>query len=303
MIRTVMGDIKKEEFGKTMCHEHFIVDLTEVRKDGVSKIETVEEVIPEIQMMMDLGVEAAIEVTTIDLNRDVLKLKEICQQTGLKIVCSTGYYLDPYHPKWLDEATVEDIAEVYIKELTQGIDDTGIKAGIIAEIASSPNGFIGNERKILEAAALAASKVGCAVSTHTGRETANETVEILLSYGMNPDKIILGHQDLIDDSRYHLELLKKGVNLAFDTCGKTAYQSDEIRAANMLKIIKAGYGNHILVSNDVSRKSYFVSNGGQGYLTAYQKVLPLLKKMGASIEDINKISTINPARILANDWN
>jgi phosphotriesterase-related protein len=302
MIRTVLGDIRKEDLGKTMCHEHFIVDLTRVRKDGVSKIETVEEVVPEIKKMMELKVEAAIEVTTIDLNRDVLKLKEICEQTGLKIVCSTGYYLDPYHPQWLNEATVEEIAEVYIKELTQGIEDTGIKAGIIAEIASSPEGFIGNERKILQAAGLAASKVGCAVSTHTGKEVAKETVEILLSYGMNPDKIILGHQDLIDDSLYHLELLKMGINLAFDTCGKTAYQSDEVRAANLFKIIKAGYGDHIMVSNDVSRRSYFVSNGGQGYLTAYKKVLPLLKEMGVTEEDIEKISTKNPARILANRW-
>ena len=57
MIRTVMGDIPKEQLGVTMAHEHFIVDLDRIRKDGVSKIETVEEVIPEIKKMMDLGVQ------------------------------------------------------------------------------------------------------------------------------------------------------------------------------------------------------------------------------------------------------
>ena len=56
-------------------------------------------------------VEAAIEVTTIDLERDVLKLKEICEKTGLKMVCSTGYYLSQFHPEWLNDATVEEIAE------------------------------------------------------------------------------------------------------------------------------------------------------------------------------------------------
>ena len=149
MIRTVLGDIEKNEFGATMCHEHFIIDLDKVRHDGISMIETVEEVVPEIKLMMDLGVEAAIEVTTIDLERDVLKLKEICEKTGLKMVCSTGYYLSQFHPEWLNDATVEEIADVYIKELTEGIDDTGIKAGIIAEIASSPKEFVGNEKKIL----------------------------------------------------------------------------------------------------------------------------------------------------------
>lgn len=302
MIRTVLGDINKNELGKTMCHEHFIINLDKVRHDGISMIETVDEVCPEIEMMMDLGVEAAIEVTTIDLDRDVLKLKEICEKTGLKMVCSTGYYLSQFHPEWLDKATVEEIAEVYIKDLQEGIDGTDIKAGIIAEIASSPKEFVGHEKKILQAAGLAASKVGCAVSTHTGRFTAIETIETLLSYGMNPDKIILGHQDLIDDSEYHLSLLKYGINIAFDTCGKVNYMKDEIRAANMMKIIRAGYGDHIMVSDDVSRRTYFVSHGGVGYLAAYKTVLPLLKEYGATEEDIFKITTANPARILDNDW-
>lgn len=302
MIRTVLGDINKNEFGKTMCHEHFIINLDKVRHDGISMIETVDEVLPEIKMMMDLGVEAAIEVTTIDLERDVLKLKEICEKTGLKMVCSTGYYLSQFHPEWLDHASVEEIAEVYIKDLTEGIDGTDIKAGIIAEIASSPKEFVGHEKKILQAAGLAASKVGCAVSTHTGRFTAIETIETLLSYGMNPDKIILGHQDLIDDSEYHLSLLKYGINIAFDTCGKVNYMKDEIRAENMMKIIRAGYGDHIMVSDDVSRRTYFVAHGGVGYLAAYKTVLPLLKEYGATEEDIYKITTANPARILDNDW-
>lgn len=153
MIRTVTNDIEKEELGITMCHEHFIVDLDRVRHDGISKIETVEEVEPEIQQMMALGVQAAVEVSTIDLGRDIRKLKKISQDTGLTIIAATGFYLTQYHPEWLKEASPEQIAQVYIRELTEGIDDTGIKAGIIAEIASSPDRFEGEEKKILQAAA------------------------------------------------------------------------------------------------------------------------------------------------------
>ena len=79
MIRSVCGDIKKEDLGVTMCHEHFIVDLSIVRKDDESKIETIEEVVPEIKKMMDLGAQSAIEVTTNDMYRDVKKLKEISE--------------------------------------------------------------------------------------------------------------------------------------------------------------------------------------------------------------------------------
>ena len=152
----------------TLAHEHLIVDLDRVRKDGVSFILDVDEVVPEIEKAMAQGIEAAFEVTTIDMGRDVLKLKEISEKTGLKIVCSTGFYLSEYHPAWLDEASKEEIAEIYIKELTEGISDTGIKAGFIAEIASSHDGFVGNEKKILEAAGIASRKTGFAEHPHRG---------------------------------------------------------------------------------------------------------------------------------------
>ena len=110
MIRTVLGDIKKEELKVTMAHEHFIVDLDHVRHDGISMIETLEEVEPEIKKMMDLGVDSAVEVTTIDMYRDVKKLRQISLDTGLKIVCATGFYLSEYHPDYIKDMTAEEIA-------------------------------------------------------------------------------------------------------------------------------------------------------------------------------------------------
>ncbi len=114
MIRTILGDIGADKLGMTLAHEHFIVNLNRVRKDGVSYILDVEEVVPEIEKAMAQGIDAAFEVTTIDLGRDVLKLKKISELTGLKIVCSTGFYLSEYHPAWLDDASKEEIAAIYI---------------------------------------------------------------------------------------------------------------------------------------------------------------------------------------------
>ena len=298
MIRTVLGDIAKDELGFTLAHEHLILDLNWVRNDGVSYIHDIDEVIPEIQMAQKQGIDAVFEVSTIDLKRDVKKLKQISEKTGLKIVCSTGYYLSEYHPAWLNEATKEEIADVYIKELTEGIDGTEIRAGIIAEIASSPESFVGNEKKILEAAGIASVKTGFAVSTHTGRANAKETVETLLGAGVSPDKIIIGHQDLIDDHEYHLSLLKYGVNIAFDTCGKAAYMPDETRAMNALRLAEAGYEDHLVLSNDISRHTYFTTFGNQGYLAVMGIVVPLMKQYGIPDEVITKFLKDNPARIV-----
>lgn len=300
MIRTVLGDIEKSELGMTLAHEHFIVDLDRIRKDGYSFIKDTEEVEPEIAKAMDQGIQAAFEVTTNDMGRDVRKLKQISEETGLKTVCSTGFYLASYHPEWMNEATKEDVAEIYIRDLCEGIDGTTIKAGLIAEIASGPKGFEGNEKKILEAAGIAAKRTGFAVSTHTGRIAAVETIETLLKEGVDPDRIIIGHQDLIDDTDYHLSLLKYGVNIAFDTCGKVAYMADEIRAENAKRIVEAGYGDHLVLSNDISRHTYFTTFGGPGYLAVMGSVVPLMRKEGLSEETIRKFLVDNPARIVDN---
>lgn len=302
MIRTVLGDIDRAKLGRTLAHEHFIIDLDRIRKDGVSRIDTPEEVIPEIRLAMEDGIQAAFEVSTIDLGRDVEKLRTISETTGLHIVASTGYYLSPYHPAQLEDQTPEEIAQVYERELTEGIGGTGIRAGLIAEIASSPEAFVGQEKKILAAAGIASRRTGAAVSTHTGRATAVETIETLLAEGMEPGKIILGHQDLIDDREYHLSLLKYGVNIAFDTCGKSAYMPDETRAKNALALIREGYGDRLVLSNDVSRRTYFTSAGGPGYVAVMRSVVPLLRQYGATEEEIGKLLVDNPARIVDNDW-
>lgn len=301
MIRTVCKDIEPKELGVTMCHEHFIVDLSIVRKDNESKIETVEEVIPEIEKMMDLGVQSVIEVTTNDMYRDVIKLKEISEKTKLHIVAATGFYLSEYHPDWLKNATPEEIADVMINDITKGIDGTDIKAGVIGEIASSPKEFVGQEKKVLIASALAHKATGATITTHTGPITAKETIETLIEYGVEPDKIVIGHQDLINDTQYHLNILSYGVNIGFDTCGKIAYQLDETRAQNIKKLIEAGYGDKIMLSNDISRRSYFTCAGKFGYTAVMNRVVPLLKEYGVNEENINKLLIDNPARIFNND--
>ena len=302
MIRTVLGDIPKEKLGITMCHEHFNIDLDHIRHDGISKIATVEEVVPEIEAMMELGVRAAMEVSTIDMLRDPKKLKEIAAKTGLNIVAATGFYLSQYHPEDIKDMTKEDIAKIFQKEVTTGMADTDIKAGVIAEIASSPKSFVGEELKVLKAAGIAARNTGAAVSTHTGRYTAHETVDTLLKEGVNADKIIIGHQDLIDDVDYHVSLLEKGVNIGFDTCGKTSYMADETRAKNIITLIRRGYGKHILLSNDVSRRTYFLQNGNFGYTAVMKVVVPLLKDYGLTKDELDDLLIHNPARILDNDW-
>lgn len=125
-----------------------------------------------------------------------------------------------------------------------------------------------------------------------------EQASIFLQAGMDPKKVILGHIDLSDDIDYMCELLDLGFNIAFDTIGKVSYLSDEKRAENLKYLIEYGYSNQIVLSQDISRKSYFSNNPNyDGYTTVMKRFVPRLKTLGVKEEDINKMLISNPQRI------
>ncbi len=299
MIQTVLGQIAPEDLGLVACHEHLSLDLSHIKKEIDTRLKDRPLVLSELMKFADCGGNAFIEVSSADIGRDVEDLRYYSQASGVHIIASTGFYMAPYHPPFVQSSTVDQIAEYFVNELTVGIDNTEIKAGIIAEIATGNGCIHPNEGKVFMAAAKASRHTGCAISTHCEFATqGHEQLDILLGGGAAQDKIILGHMDLCTDTDYHLSLLRRGVNLAFDTIGKTAHISDQQRAHCLVKLLQDGWEDHLLISQDISRQSYFVANGGRGYTSVLKYFLPLLQGMGVSPVQINKLLKSNPARIL-----
>ena len=300
MIQTVNGPISVKELGVTMCHEHLAVDLSRVRKDQDSNFDDRELICDEIEKMKAFGVQSIIEVSCNDMGRDVKTLRWYSNTCGIHIVASTGYYLEEYHSDFVRNSSPEELSEVFCKEITVGIDGTDIKAGIIGEVASGEPVMTESERKVLIAAALAGKRTKTAVTTHCqlGR-LGLEQCELFHKYGMDPAKVILGHVDLANDKAYYEELLKQGVNLGFDTIGKTGYLSDEDRADNLMWLIERGWMDRIVLSQDISRKSYLSIYGKYaGYMTVMKNFVPMLKKRGIMQKDLDQMLIYNPARIL-----
>ena len=300
MIQTVMGELPAGELGVTMCHEHLAVDLSPVRGDEDSHFDDEELVTEELLKMKALGVEAVIEVSCNDMGRNVRRLKKYSGICGLHVIASTGYYLAEYHSDFVKNSSSEELCEVFCREITEGIDGTGIKAGIIGEVASGEPEMRESERRVLIAAGMSGKRTGTAVTTHCqlGR-LGLEQSGLLMNQGMAPDKIILGHLDLADDRAYYEELLGLGVNIGFDTIGKTGYLSDERRADNLMYLIERGYEKQLVLSQDISRKSYFSRYGTySGYMTVMKDFVPLLKKRGIKDETLSALLIHNPARIL-----
>lgn len=301
MIQTVNGLIQPEELGITMCHEHLAIDLSPVRGDNDSKFDDENLIEEEVQKAKEYGVQSFVEVTCRGMGRDPKRLRRLSLRCGVHIVAATGYYLEPYHPKSVKSGRVEELAEQFCRDIQVGMDETDIKAGIIGEVASGEFLMAPSEETVLIAAAMAGKKAGCTVTTHCQLgKLALEQSALLQRYGMNPAKIILGHLDLTDDRRYHEEVLHTGVNIGFDTIGKKAYLSDEQRADNLMWLIERGFEDKIVLSQDISRKSYLSVNGKySGYMTVMKDFIPLLEARGLTAETKRKLLIDNPARIIS----
>lgn len=298
MIQTVCGNIPKEALGVTMSHEHLLLDLRPVRYDNVSVIDDLEWVCEELKPAADLGLSSIVEVTTVDMGRDPAGLRELSKRTGLHIVASTGFYLKEYHSDRLKQATVGEVEDFFVKEVTAGINDTGIRAGAIGEVASSEKVYP-SERKVLTAAAGASRRTDAAVFTHCDMGRLGlEQIDLMLAKGMAADKLVIGHTDLTGDAGYQTEMLRFGVNLAFDTVGKNNYLPDETRAEVLIRLLEAGWEDHLLLSEDVSRQTYLIRCGGRGYTAVLGYFVPLLRAKGAGDAQIRKMLVENPARIL-----
>lgn len=298
MIQTVKGVIDPKQMGVTMSHEHLCLDLSRVRKNDDSTYGYSDIVINEIKKAKELGVNTFIEVTCNDMGRDVQQLVRFSDECDIHIIAATGFYLDEYHTDFVRKSTPEELAEIFIHDLTVGIDDTSIKAGVIGEVASSEK-MTESERKVLIASAIAAKKVGCAITTHCQLgKLGKEQAKIFIDMGMNPEKVVLGHVDLSNNLEYMCDLLDLGFNIAFDTIGKTSYLSDDKRAENLKSLIDKGYVDQIVLSQDISRKSYFSTSGKyDGFTTVLKKFIPILLGLDVEQDHIEKMLVSNPQRI------
>lgn len=341
-MKTVCGEISREEMGVTMTHEHVLLDLTAfyterpvagVESPSTQKVEMWNLGIlsrdcyalkdnlllddedlqaNELLKFGQAGGKTVVDASLPGIGRDAKALKRIAEKTGLNIVMGTGYYVGETHPKELVDMSEQQIADIMVKELTEGVDGTGICAGYIGEIGISEI-FDDKERKVLRAAALAQKDTGVAINVHINPWTTNglEAADILLAAGVAPDRICISHIDVENREDYVFSLLKKGVYVEFDNFGKEYYIRREVRnsgyglfvrdtdrVAFLKKIIDRGYLRRVLLSCDLCLKNLMHAYGGWGYDHVLVNILPMMQDEGITNEQIETMLIENPANWL-----
>ena len=285
--------------GITYAHEHIPIDRSEVIEDEDALLDSQGLVIKELKELYNKGVRNIVEATCRGIGRNVAYAQKVATETGINIVQATGWYQSAFLPIEVYQLSVTQLAEMMIKDITVGIKNTDIKAGVIGEIATTKNRWTEQEEKVFNAAVIASKETHTPIMTHTSIGTlGHEQVEFFQKKHANLSKIIIGHVDLTGNPNYVLEMLKTGINVEIDTIGKNNYMSDAKRVEIIKAAQDAGFTDQIVMSMDITRKSHLKANGGIGYAYLLDSFIPELKAGGVTEEFINKMLVENPQRIL-----
>lgn len=290
--------------GITYAHEHIPIDRSEVIEDEDALLDSQQLVIQELKGLYKKGVRNIVEATCRGIGRNVAYAQKVATETGINIVQATGWYQSAFLPIEVYQLSVTQLAEMMIKDITIGIKNTDIKAGVIGEIATTKNRWTEQEEKVFNAAVIASKETHTPIMTHTSIGTlGHEQVKFFQKKHANLRKIIIGHVDLTGNPNYVLEMLKTGINVEIDTIGKNNYMSDAKRVEIIKAAQDAGFTDQMVMSMDITRKSHLKANGGIGYAYLLDSFIPELKAGGVTEGFINKMLVENPQRIFGGDWN
>jgi phosphotriesterase-related protein len=299
-IRTVLGDILPEQLGFTYSHEHLWCSPPDQQPDRDFELMDYDKSLEELKHFKEIGGQSLVEGSAIDYGRNAHMLAKMSEESGVNVVATTGFNKHVYYPDWVNDKSIDEIENILVKDLTQGIDDTDIKAGYI-KVGSWLQLIHPLEEKTTIAAAHAQRKTGAPVWMHTEAGTMGvEMLEILQNGGADLSKVVVGHSDRNPDPYYHLQLAKTGAYVQFDGCGKIKYGTDYVRIELLKNLIQHGFQERILISGDMGRKSYLSAyGGGPGFRYIKTKFIPRMIEEGISADIIHTIFVENPARWLA----
>ena len=315
-IATVSGETSSEKLGRTLMHEHLVIGYPGFESHSTHPGKNADErfaiCVDKIQALQDLGFSSMLDPCPNDLGRDVELAARVAQKTGFQIICATGLYKQseggvPYwHFRSNFGPQVDAMAELFIRELTEGIGETGIRAGII-KVATGNGEITDYEKTILEAAARASVETGAPITTHTDNGTMGDAQQrILTQHGVPAHRIIIGHSCGTDDHAYHMRIARGGSYMGFDRFGIDMLFPDEKRVASLVKLIRSGAGDRIVVSHDSVwcwrgepfPPEILANIGDDAFDPTFfsNKIIPKLREAGVTDEEIDRLLIDNPRR-------
>ncbi|TFH36740.1 MAG: hypothetical protein E4G93_01595 [Dehalococcoidia bacterium] len=338
--QTLLGPIAGTDLGVTLAHEHILMDgsalytepsassdkgnaLKPVDWDVLSwlryhpfenadnmRLLDEDTMTREVMHFKAAGGRTIVDQGNNGLGRDVKALARISRVTGLNVIMGSGYYTANSLNPAVFSKSVDQIADEIVADITVGVGDTGMKAGLIGEIGTSypVHEF---EKKSLLAAVKAQKATGAPLNVHPGRHPLGPitAARILVDAGADMTRVAISHIDgRVRTHEGRLELARLGCYLEYDLFGYEGHfpvfagsdpidlPNDTTRINELRELIEDGYLDRILISHDIVCKNKLVRYGGWGYAHISNYVVPMMLKRGVTREVIDSIMIENPRR-------
>jgi phosphotriesterase-related protein len=360
VVTTVRGDIAPDQLGYTSMHEHLNTDnalmarvverytgarlpdeLGELRIDNLAFLRDsgaaaskecstagdVDFTVAELNFFKEVGGTAICDASPIGLRGDVRDLRAASERSGVHVVFATGLYTVDTRPAGFEQRDEDDLVEFFTREVTEGVEDTGIRPGFLkcALSATEPTApLYDTEVATLRALGRVSAATGLSLHVHTAFPMSDaqvlQGVEIALGAGVEPRRLVMIHMDSflrpwdalaayvsdMDTARnvttaLQRAILDQGVNIGFDSWSATTaiLPDDYDRMKGLVDLLRGGYGDRIVLGHDTFTKAHSKTYGYYGFTRFPQFIPPMLAQLGFSDDVYRRLVVDNPARILA----
>lgn len=315
-VESVLGPLDPADLGETLMHEHVFVLDPEIEHNYPGRWDEQERMADALEKMRELrgrGVRTIVDLTVLGLGRNIERVAELARQVEIQIVAATGLYTYddvPMFFRFRGPGRLVDgpelLTEFFIRDITEGIADTGVKAAILKCATDRPGLTEGVER-VLRSVARAHRETGVPISTHTHALTQRglDQQEVFREEGVDLERVVIGHSGDTTDLGYLRQLMDAGSYIGMDRFGLDLMLAFEDRVATVVALCKQGYAGRMVLSHDascfthnfdVSAKRELLPNWRYTHL--HDEVLPALRERGVTEAQIEQMLVTNPRAIL-----
>ena len=307
-VETLRGPVDTAGLGFTLMHEHVFVLGQGVPENFPSVWDEEKEIAnarAKLAELAGLGVKTIVDLTVIGLGRDIPRLIKIVGEIPINIIVATGVYTYNELPQYFQNRDEDAMAALFVKDITEGIQGTEVKAAIL-KCATDEPGLTPGVEKVLRAVARAHRSTGAPISTHTHPETKRglEQQRIFKEEGVDLGRVVIGHSGDSENIDYLQALIEAGSYIGMDRFGLDQLLATDKRVATIAKLCELGYANRMVLSHDANCYiDWFPMELIRGSVPNWhfrhisEDVLPALREAGVSDEQINQMMVENPRRI------
>jgi len=312
-VETVRGPIDVAGLGPTLMHEHvFVLDPEALQNYGHvwgggapiwDEEARVADAIAKLRRLREGGIHTIVDPTAIGLGRYVPRIQRVNAEVDLNIIVCTGVYAFLELRGFLGYRTDDQLVDLFVREIREGIDDTGVKAAFL-KCAVEEHGLVGDIPRILRLIAATAIETGVPVMVHTNAPARTGLLALgaLTKAGVDPKRIVIAHAGDSNDLEYLRELAASGASLGCDRFSIEHFNPDERRIETLTALVTEGLTGSIHLGHDAACFYDFMAHNPPfaderpDYLHITNKIVPALLANGVTPEQVDQMLVANPRR-------